>query len=128
MKKIYTLPKFVYISPHAAEMYLQRVLNKPSTPRNFQAARLFLAHILSNRACQIIGDRQDAAGYRLKLYYKGIIFIYSPAEQQVYTIYPAKEDSNRLEMKLRIPPDFILTNEVSNKIGKKLRSKLFQVE
>lgn len=123
----FVLPKWVYISTHATEMYLQRVLNKPPTRRNFQAARLFLAHFLSNRVCTVIEDRQDSAGHRLKLQYKGIMFIYSPAEKQVYTTYPG-EDNNCLEMKMRIPPDFTITGDVNRTLGKRLRTKLFQRE
>ncbi|MCG9966738.1 hypothetical protein L9W92_01530 [Pelotomaculum terephthalicicum JT] len=124
----YVLPKRVYISSHATEMYLSRVLGKPSTKRNFQTARLFLSHMLSNRVCRFIGSRRDEAAFRLKLAFCGIVFIYEPRCNEVYTIYLDKKSEERLEMCMRIPADFIVSEQVKSKLGKRIREKLFRYE
>ncbi|BAF58354.1 hypothetical protein PTH_0173 [Pelotomaculum thermopropionicum SI] len=109
-------------------MYLSRVLGKPSTTRNFQAARLFLSHMLSNRVCRIIGSRRDEAAFRLKLAFRGIIFVYEPERNEVYTIYPDKKSKERFEMCVRIPADFSVSEQVKRILGKGTWDKLFRYE
>ncbi|MCG9969877.1 hypothetical protein L9W92_17920 [Pelotomaculum terephthalicicum JT] len=124
----YVLPKRVYISSHATEMYLSRILGKPATKRNFQTARLFLSHMLSNRVCHFIESRRDEAAFRLKLAFCGIIFIYEPQCNEVYTIYPDKKSKERFEMCMRIPADFTVSEQVKSIMGKRIWGKLFRYE
>lgn len=124
----YVLPKRVYISSHAVEMYLSRVLGMPATKRYFQAARLFLGHMLSNRSCRLIGSRRDEAAFRLKLAFRGIIFIYEPQREEVYTIYPDAKSKERLEMCMRIPSDFSVSKQVKSILGRRIWDKLFRYE
>jgi len=106
-------------------MYLKRVLDKPSTRRNFQAARLFLINELCNRHYRII-DKRNVGGTRYKLTYKGLFFIYSPTDQRIYTIYPDGNSNERLEMKMRIPADFSVASNVNESLGKRTRAILFR--
>lgn len=121
----FILPKGIYITPHAAEKYLERILKRNASKKTVRTAQLFLSYVLSNRACRIIEDRIDTAAYRIKLVYQGIRFVYEPNDRRVYSIYKDPESQEILEMSMRIPADFSVAHEVKDHLGRKIWEKFF---
>lgn len=124
----FIVPKNISVSTHAAMRYLTRVLEIPLTPRKIQAARLFLTYKLGNRAYSVREWRQDCSAERLKLIYRGLYFIYDKKDRRVYSVYPNEYQSDKLEMKMSVPADFIVEDYLKFVISKNTLVKLYREE
>lgn len=120
MEKFY-MPSNIFVTYHAAQRYLERILElqPPISSRKVATARLFLTQILINRAIDVRGHRQDQVAYRLELAYKGILVVYEPKFNKVYSITPDEQcTEKRLKMEISIPMKFWLGKEVRKSFGK----------
>ncbi|OPX85200.1 MAG: hypothetical protein A4E54_02560 [Pelotomaculum sp. PtaB.Bin117] len=57
-----------------------------------------------------------------------MFFIYEPKERKVYSIFPDKNNPNRLEMRLRVPAGFLVVGKVKEYLSKRLWDSFFNTE
>ncbi len=111
------LPNDFIISRHAAQRFLERIIQKDDyTEGDEDVAILLIQNILSNRALKT--KRIDNHFVQLK--YLNALFVYESDIRVVITVYPDKESREKVDWIYKFPAGLKFKGEMSAKNQTKL--------
>lgn len=111
------LPNYFIISRHAAQRFLERIIQKDDyTEGDEDVAILLIQNILSNRALKT--KRID--NYFIQLKYRNALFVYESDIRVVITVYPDANSRETVDWIYKFPAGLRFKGDINSKTQTKL--------
>ena len=116
------LPNYFIISRHAAQRFLERIIQKDDyTEGDEDVAILLIQNILSNRALKT--KRID--NYFIQLKYRNALFVYESDIRVVITVYPDANSRETVDWIYKFPAGLRFKGDINSKTQTKLITEGF---
>lgn len=108
------LPSNLIISHHAAERFMERIIERDSySDEDIEVAIVIIKNILTQRALRF--KRIDQ--FKIQIRFRNAFFIYTSDMTTIITVYPddlSKDKKDKVEWIYKFPPTLRLNNKISS--------------